>query len=168
MARLTPSNLQPDASLIYRRHLAKLLGSFKRSSGKRNSPITGIINHAGGSSSIVITRFTHPLLIPPSIDCSEPWIRRNYDWHYEPHNSRFCWVLSEEWKEHFNQRKNRGENQTTLCHDAAIWTVKAMEYVLTRHWTGYEYGIVDWPSEWEAYSHGKEGVTEFREGLYET
>ncbi len=166
MARLIPRKPPPDVSLVFRRHLAMQLNSVKRVTSKRDSPLSGLIRHPGGESEIVISRFNNPLKVPPSINCSERWVRRNSDWHYEDHNNRFCWVLQDEWEEHFERRKSTGENLSTLCRDAGAWAIKAMEYVLMRHWTGYEFGIVDWPQDWESFSHGDEGVIEYRTGRF--
>lgn len=115
---------------------------------------------------VVVSHFNRPLVYPPSVDCNEWWVRRSPSWHYETHNSRFCWVLQQEWEKHFGDRKAAGEPIGVRCDDAASWMVQAMRIVLSRHWKGNQAGLFEWPAEWEDYSHDKEGVKEYEEGKY--
>ena len=155
-----------DPALLFRRSLARKLRSFKRDSPKRHSGLCGLIDHGGGLALVAIRNFNNPLAVPPSINCSEPWIRRTPSWHYETQNFRFCWVLQQEWTQHFLDRKKAGDSIGTMCGDAANWLVNAMAIVLSRHWIGSETGLYDWPNEWEDYSHGDAGVREYEAGKY--
>lgn len=155
-----------DQGVLFRRSLAAKLGDFRRDGRGRRASLSGVITHAGGASRIVISRFHNPLSLAPSVDCDEPWIRRTPSWHYEHHNSRFCWVLQDEWVKHFKDRKNAGEPVGVRCQDAASWLIQAMEIVLSRHWIGHRVGLFEWPEEWEDYAHGEDGVKEFHEGKF--
>lgn len=155
-------------SMLFRRSLADILTHCYVGT-RRNPRIVGAIDHAGGQSDIVITRYDDPLTSSPWIDCKAPWVRRSVDWHFmdfgrKNPRTRFCWVLDLEWRDHFRKRLDAGESAAILCEDAAHWMVEAMRLVLSRHWHGWEQGIEEWPREWEDYSHGRAGVNEYLEG----
>lgn len=155
-----------EPGLLFRQSLASKMVSVKRVSPKRHSNLSGLIEHRGGASLIEIKNLTNPLILPPSINCREPWIRRSASWHYESQNSCFCWVLQKEWAHHFSERRKAGESVGVMCSDAATWLVDAMSIVLSRHWSGHKLGLFDWPEEWEDYSHGDAGVQEYEAGKF--
>ena len=161
-----PRKRTPDASALFRGSLAAKLGSFRRDALSRDASVSGLIEHSGMQSRIVVTYMDTPLKLAPAVDCHEPWIRRSPTWHYENHNHCFCWVLQQEWARHFKERYEAGEPVGHLCSDAATWLVEAMRYVLGRHLIGHQTGMFEWPKEWEDYSHGEDGVKEYEEGKY--
>lgn len=133
---------------------------------KRGGLVTGVISHQGGESEIQISDLGSPLSVAPSVNCIEPWVRRAASWHYELHSQGFCWVLREQWVEYFKGRLESGHKVDELCRDSVVWLLEAMRIVLSRHWIGHHTGIYEWPQEWEDYSHGEEGVIEYRKGEY--
>ncbi len=155
-----------DPAILFRRNLALKLPYFKRDSSQRYSGLSGMIYHSGGRSLVVLKNSKNPLVLPPTVNCSESWVRRSPSWHYETQNTRFCWVLEKEWTEHFRDRKKAGDSIDTMCADAAGWLVNAISIVLSRHWIGSETGLFEWPSEWEDYSHGDAGVQEYETGKF--
>ena len=128
--------------------------------------LLGIIPHAGGASFIDVSEFGNPLVIPPAVNCRMAWVYKQPLWHYQVHNSRFCWVLEDEWREWFEKLRKLETPPDVMAMDAAAWLVGAMGYVLSRHWTGFEFGMVDWHPSWEDYSHGHDGVREYQKGTF--
>ena len=126
----------------------------------------GIIPHAGGASMVEIWELDHALFSPPAVNCRMPWVNRQVSWHYQVFNFRFCWVMQREWSDWFANLRSQGTPADVMAMDATAWLVGAMSYVLSRHWTGYEYGLVDWHPEWQDYSHGHDGVREYLKGTY--
>lgn len=153
-----------EIPLYFRFQLSKMLLTSRRR--KKSGMIVGLIKHEGGTSEVWIHNFQNPLVTPPSVDCRESWIRRSVSWHYETHRSRFCWVLEEEWRQHFQERIASGESSEILCQDAAVWLSEAIAIVLYRHWVGHKTGMFKWPDVWQDYSHGDAGVKEFQSGTY--
>ena len=160
------SNKVLNIPLAFRLKLSRLLLKPRGGNPQKSSTLVGEIRHEGGVSEVRINNFENPLKIPPSVDCGELWVRKSNSWHYETHRSRFCWVLSEEWERHFQTRLASGESPKMLCDDAAIWLIKAVSIVLSRHWVGYETGLFEWPDAWQDYSHGQKGVDEFLAGTF--
>jgi hypothetical protein len=143
----------------------ELPGKLHNALGKRPYYL-GKIEHDGGVSEIRVWNFENPLVNPPYVDCSDNWIRRNVDWHYLVSSSRFCWVLDPEWIAHFEQNTKSGVSLIVQSRDAARWLVGAIQLMLSRHWAGHEFGLSVWQSGWEDYSHGLDGLREFREGTF--
>jgi hypothetical protein len=126
----------------------------------------GVIPHAGGASLVEILDVDHALVSPPAVNCQMPWVFRHDSWHYQVHNSRFCWVMVEEWRDWFAKLRNQGTPTDVMAMDAAAWLVGAIRLMLGRHWVGNQYGMEDWPLVWEDYSHGHDGVREYQKGTY--
>jgi hypothetical protein len=122
----------------------------------------GFIRHEGGVSLVEIRNYGDPLVNPPKVNCWEKWVNKTSDWHYEVQNGCFCWVLEDEWREYFSAARKKDFSRAVLTADAAEWLCRAMSLVLGRHWFGYEYGEIKWREDWQDYSHGHEGVVEYR------
>jgi hypothetical protein len=126
----------------------------------------GVVPHAGGAAVVEIWEFDYAMVSPPAVNCLMPWVYRRDSWHYQVHDSRFCWVMKEEWGDWFSNLRSQGMPADVMAMDASAWLVGAMRYVLSRHWTGYQFGMVDWHPKWEDYSHGHDGVREYQKGTY--
>lgn len=133
--------------------------------------LSGAIHHQNSTTKVVIEIDGSPLSRPPKVFCEAPWIRRNIDWHFIPpgfghKRGHFCWVLALEWEEYF--RKGDGSQCPLVMQvqDAAIWLVSAIRLMLDRHRIADQLDLVEWPTLWEQYSHGWEGVREYRTGKY--
>jgi hypothetical protein len=74
--------------------------------------------------------------------------------------------MTEAWGDWFSNLRSQGMPADVMAMDASAWLVGAMRYVLSRHWTGYQFGMVDWHPKWEDYSHGHDGVREYQKGTY--
>ena len=163
---MTIGERSSEFSRIFRHFLMmETCGRFVSGFGGRFR-LLGLVPHTGGASFVEIWDIENPLFAPPALNCRMPWVFRKDSWHYQRYNSRFCWVLEEEWRDWFQKLRNEGVPAEVMAMDAASWLVGAAKYVLSRHWTGFEFGMVDWDPSWKDYSHGHLGVLEYQKGTF--
>ena len=117
-----------------------------------------------GATSTGITVVVRPdwLERPPVVTPDAPFIRRAIDWHAYPDGS-LCYVLRDEWYDRLARlMSNNSEDISRAIDYATTWLLAATDSLVTRHLLGARHGIKQWPSKWTAYSHGDEGVKEYR------
>jgi len=99
---------------------------------------------------------------PPRVRTNASFLRRVEDWHAYS-DGGLCHILLEEWVSRFAEMEKLQFPLPVLVDHAATWTLAAADSLITRHLHAHTAGIIDWPHVWTDWSHGDEGVRQFRE-----
>lgn len=95
----------------------------------------------------------------PEVRCFENWIRKDIDWHVYSDGS-LCWEIPPRWT-HQLYSVGLSNSPKEVCAFAAAYLLNSVRSLLARHHIGWQLGLVRWPQEWRAWSHGDAGYSEF-------
>jgi hypothetical protein len=97
----------------------------------------------------------------PTVYSAPSWLNRQpgklEEWHIY-HNYSLCWVLPQEWSDTIaNWDNNPSLSKEDVVGMSAGYLLNNVRYLLFRHYEGTRRKLVDWPTEWDAWPHGKGG-----------
>jgi len=93
---------------------------------------------------------------PPSVTCTESWMRKGPEWH---NDSEMCWVIPDEWREAMSWN---GKPFQWILEDARTWLFTNVRSLISRHHYAELVKLNEWPAEWRFWGHGAEGIRQYR------
>lgn len=93
---------------------------------------------------------------PPIVRCLEPWMKTGADWH---NGGVMCWEIPDRWRDEMSWK---GKPVQAILTDGTHWLIAAVRLLANRHYVAHLEGLERWPEEWACWSHGQEGVSEYR------
>lgn len=97
---------------------------------------------------------------PPEVLCSEPWMKMGSDWHNG--KTGMCWVIPNEWQDAMNWP---GKPVSSIITEGRDWLLRNVRLLIDRHHYAHLKGLTEWPREWPAWGHGRDGVMEYQAEL---
>lgn len=101
---------------------------------------------------------------PPTVWCSETWIRRDIDWHAGG-DGWLCYVLGDEWRDLLARVEQ--ESAVDARRYAMGLCVRNVRWLLYRHHLAHVTGISEWLPEWPAWAHHDAGRREYEQSKKE-
>lgn len=95
---------------------------------------------------------------PPSVFCSEPFIRYGEEWHNSD-KSGLCYVIDLEWQEYMGWL---GKDREQVIKEAARWLIIASQNLIIRHRVASKRGYLNWPEKWKYWEHGSVGYEQYK------
>lgn len=120
--------------------------------------VRGKIDTAGALADIVVCvswRFSDLKKFPPVVVCNEPWMKKEADWH---NTDYLCWIIPPQWHEVMGWK---GKPIQAIIDEGCDWLVNGVSNLIARHHLAHLEGIEHWPPEWDAWAHGKKGISEY-------
>jgi hypothetical protein len=105
---------------------------------------------------IVPKRFKNLKASPPTVFCTEPWMRTGPDWHNGP---PLCWVLPDEWHDVMNWK---GKPAAAILSEGRQWLLNAVSNLVNRHYVAHRENLAEWPAEWTFWNHYDAGVQDYK------
>lgn len=105
---------------------------------------------------------------PIKVFCTEPWIKKEVNWHLVPEILerpakddaawRLCYELEQRWCDciEFVRRSNKDPLKTITF--AAAFCLQASRWLIEKHLFAYRQNITKWPPEWLAWPHNREAA----------
>lgn len=98
---------------------------------------------------------------PPAACCTEPWIRREKDWH-SGEDGWLCYVLKDEWRDTIAEVElTSGDSEARIF--AIQYAINNLRSLTYRHYISHILGITVWPREWLQWSHEERGTKEYKQ-----
>lgn len=94
---------------------------------------------------------------PPRVWCREPWMKIGADWHNDAQG--MCWILPDEWRDAMSWMR---KPVAAIISEGQRWLFNNVRLLVDRHYLAHIEGVPNWSREWDAWSHYKEGVKEYR------
>ena len=96
---------------------------------------------------------------PPLVSSDSYWLQKCEDWHVNK-RGELCWVYHEQWRKYMAECvKENGWTPTIRL--GTTWLLRSVKFLLCCHSHAHQFGISEWPREWEAYSHFDKAKPEF-------
>lgn len=95
---------------------------------------------------------------PPVVRCQEPWMKSQLAWH-NWRSIGMCWVLPDLWRDVMNWK---GKRVRAIIDEGIAWLRNDVGSLVNRHYYAHLQGLDTWSADWDAWDHGKKGITEYR------
>jgi len=99
--------------------------------------------------------------IPPTISCSEHWVRCEEDWHISSDQGELCWVLSNLWQDAIASWAET--NPLEVVRESAVaWCIASSKELLKKHLEAHRHAYFGpWLPEWPQWPHGPEAAAQY-------
>ncbi len=102
---------------------------------------------------------------PPTLRCTEPWLRRQggrltTDWHIFD-DGALCYTFPIQWLEQLAAIESKYGTEAATA-SAGFVAINSSRWLLYRHLQGYREQLVDWPVEWPQWPHHELAIQEYR------
>ena len=129
--------------------------------GRRELGQTGFANDFFTSGMLEISRgVTHCRIEisrnwvsqPPSVFCTEPWMRQGADWHAGS-DGLLCYVLKYQWRDVLKETLHKSNVPVTIDVSCS-WLLRNVQWLLNKHLLAHQLKIDAWPPSWDYWPHG--------------
>jgi hypothetical protein len=116
-----------------------------------------LLPESKAKATCIIRVTTNWMTVPPTVYCSDPWVRRERDWHSGAEGI-LCYVLDHEWRDRIRDLTTRHDAEGIASYGAE-YLIRNTRWLLQRHMIGEQQNLTLWT--WGGWGHGLEGPREY-------